>query len=166
MDENAAHLMFLTGKQFEQGKAIRGGALVTDVKTRPVEFRCTSPIRPNAYQRVLYGGTLDEYICVDLIGIPLVNKTREDVALVLVDDERFLEVRPYVDVPMLLVTRSTERESGVSFRTYPGFESEKVVIQTLQLEVLSSAKDLLEPFERVHLALDQAHMQGIGDKSD
>ena len=114
---------------------------------------------------MLYGDTLDEYIFVDLIGIPLVNKTRGNVDIVLVDDERLLPVRPHIDIPVILVVRSTENANVFSVRTCTGFESEKVVIQS-QLDTLSKARDLLEPFERVHLALDQAHTQKIGDKSD
>ena len=164
MAENV-RLMFLTCKYFEQLKAIRGGSLATDEKTRPIEFRCTSPIRPNDYQRVLYGNTLDSYIFVDLIGVPLVNATRESIDFVLVDDERFLAIRPSVGVPViLLVPSSQDRETtSVTLRAYPGFETESVAAQSVS--IFKGGIDLLEPFERVRLALEQAHSQKIGDKS-
>jgi hypothetical protein len=166
MAENV-HLMFLTSKYFEQGKAIRGASLVTDEKTRPIEFRCTSPIRPNDYQRTLYGNTLDEYIFVDLIGMPLIGATKENVDLVLVDDERFLSVRPRVDVPVILLLRSMEDTEvpAVVLKTYTGFETEKVAAQSRLASLFSEGENLTEPFERVRLALDQAHAQRIGDKN-
>ena len=164
----SVHLLFLTSKSFEQGKAIRGASLATDEKTRPIEFRCTSPIRPNNYQRTLYGDTLDAYIFVDLIGVPLITATREDIDLVLVDDERLLAVRPTVDVPIVLLTRSPSGQAGpgaVALKVCPGFENEKSTAQTRLSSLVSQGTDLLEPFERVRLALDQAHAQKIGDKS-
>ena len=35
-------LVFLDVALFEDGAAIRGGVLVTDIETKPYEFRCTS----------------------------------------------------------------------------------------------------------------------------
>ena len=164
MTENM-RLMFLTSRYFEQLKAIRGGSLVTDERTRPIEFRCTSPIRPNDYQRVLYGNTLDSYIFVDLIGVPLVNATKESIDLVLVEDERFLAIRPSVGIPViLLVPSSQDRETtSVTLRAHPGFETESAAAQSDS--TFKGGIDLLEPFERVRLALEQAHAQKIGDKS-
>ena len=162
MTENM-HLMFLTSKYFEQGKAIRGGSLVTDEKTLPIEFRCTSPIRPNDYQRALYGNTLDSYIFVDLIGVPLVDVTRERVDLVLVEDERFLAIRPRVGVPVVLLVPSRGEITSITLRTYPGFETESTAARSFS--IFKSGIDPLEPFERVRLALEQAHAQKIGDKS-
>ncbi len=160
------HLMFLTSKYFEQGKAIRGGSLVTDSKTRPIEFRCTSPIRPSNYQRMLYGNTLDEYMFVDLIGVPLVTATKESIDLVLVDDERFLAIRPNIDIPVILIPHSAQNgeNPSIALSTYPGFEAERSAAQSQLVALFSKVSDILEPFERVRLALDQAHTQKIGEK--
>lgn len=160
-------LMFLAVKFFEQGQAIRGGSLVTDAKTRPVEFRCTSPIRPNDYQRVLYGNTLDSHVFVDLIGTPLVTATEESVDLALVEDERFLDIRPNVNIPVILLDRSAQNgdTSSVTLRAHPQFETEQAAAQSQLAPLLNARRDLLEPFERVRLALEQVHTQRIGDKS-
>jgi len=162
------NLMFLTVKYFEQGQAIRGGSLVTDDKTRPIEFRCTSPIRPNEYQRVLYGKTLDSYVFVDLIGTPLVTATKESIDLALVEDERFLEIRPNVKVPVVLLALSGQDGTApsVTLRTHPRFETEEAAVRSQLIPLFNEQRDLLEPFERVRLALDQAHAQKVGDKHE
>jgi hypothetical protein len=159
-------LLYLTHKYFEQGKAIRGGALVTDDKTRPVEFRCTSPIRPTDYQRVLYGGTLDGYIFVDLIGIPLINKARETVSLVLVEEDEFLDVRPLVDIPVARLARGPKgtTQDQLSLEVHPDFKTEKAFVESSLRDLAALGIDLADPFERIRLVLDQAHEKGIGDE--
>jgi len=163
--DDGPRLMFLTSREYEDRKAIRGGSLITDGKTRPVEFRCTGPIRPNAYQRTLYGGTLEGYIFVDLIGVPLVNASREQVDFVLVDDERFLAARPLVAVPIVQVvgTRQQGGYATVSFRALESYQGEAGAAG-IRLKETSEKLNLLEPFERVQVALEQAHIQKIGDK--
>jgi hypothetical protein len=160
-------LLFLTSQCFEQGKAIRGGALVTDGKTRPIEFRCTSPIRPNNYQKVLYGSTLDSYIFVDLIGIPLVNKTQENINLVLVEDDRFLPMRPHIDVTVTRLQQSSRQEGSpfLSLKLHPKFKNEKKFAESSLKPLFEQGIDLMEPFERVQLALEQAHARKVGDKN-
>ena len=54
MKEEFNNLAFVTLAEVEEG-ILRGGILITDTKGKPVEFRCTFPIRPNAVQRTLYG---------------------------------------------------------------------------------------------------------------
>ena len=43
-----------------------GGYLVTNVWGRPLEFRVSTAVQPNRVQRILYGGTLQPYICAEL----------------------------------------------------------------------------------------------------
>jgi hypothetical protein len=69
-------IAFLSYVETEKGLAGRGAALVTDHVTKPLEFRCTSPIKPNPVQRTLYGETLRSYIAIDLVGQPLIGATR------------------------------------------------------------------------------------------
>jgi hypothetical protein len=69
-------LLFIASQRFESGKAIRGAFLLTDGDTRPMEFRCTNPIRPTSLQTVLYGQMLESHLMVELIGLPLVNSLK------------------------------------------------------------------------------------------
>lgn len=48
MEEQLINLSFVVLGEVEDG-VLRGGILVTDSRGKPVEFRCTSPIRPLPY---------------------------------------------------------------------------------------------------------------------
>src|SRR5574341_358085 len=99
-------LMFLASKKFESGKAIRGALLLTDLCTKPVEFRCTNPIRPTSLQSMLYGDTLEEQIMIELIGLPLTKSLREQQPhLILVQEGSFLGIRPRIEIPVILITK-------------------------------------------------------------
>src|SRR3970040_1487950 len=93
------NLAFLDITSFEDGAALRGGCLVTDALTRPLEFRVSGAIRPTSLQKVLYGDTLHEYICNDLIGIPILQTIESKLDLILVRDAEFLKLRTRTEVP-------------------------------------------------------------------
>jgi hypothetical protein len=59
----------------DEGNGYVGGYLVTNVWGRPLEFRLTSAVQPNRVQQILYGETLVPYLCGDLIGKTLVDKS-------------------------------------------------------------------------------------------
>src|SRR5579871_1620671 len=77
-----------------------GGYLVTNTWGRPLEFRLSTAVQPNRVQQILYGGTLQPYICADLIGKTLVEKTGTPVQLLLTDREPVLELRLSLEVPV------------------------------------------------------------------
>jgi hypothetical protein len=182
--EGSIRVGFLAFKEFERG--YRGGILVTDGGGRPLEFRCTSPIRPNQVQRVLYGRTLLPHIAVQLMGVPLTASVSEKPSLIIVNQGVFLDLRESVHQPVLLVRRQGETlaaEDPVQKRTEPegvlleceGSRFDPVVIETHRKyrdEVTQSRQhlrdmfdrlDLLEPFERVVKALDEVERQKAVD---
>ena len=106
-------LMFLAAQRFENDEAFRGAFLITDDNTTPLEFRCTSPVRPTALQKTLYGGILDQYILVNLIGLPLVRSATIKPDLILVRDASFLELRPQLDIPILRIYKDIEVDPGI-----------------------------------------------------
>ena len=69
MGEELNNIAFVVLANVEDG-VLRGGILITDAHGKPLEFRCTSPIRPNAVQRTLYGSTLMPHIAVELVHCP------------------------------------------------------------------------------------------------
>src|SRR6516162_1317357 len=69
----ATQLGFLT--VLHEASGYLGGYLVTNVWGRPVEFRLSTAVQPNRVQQILYGGKLQPYICADLIGKTMVDKT-------------------------------------------------------------------------------------------
>ena len=165
-DLKEQRLFFVDTELFENGEAIRGGVIITDFETKPYEFRCTSPIRPTPLQRVLYGDTLEEYISVELIGVPLVNAVKEKPGLIVVRKPILLKIRPLISVPVIQA-RKGEIDSGngsnptelVSHRDFP---AEAASAQAM-LAKLMEKRDLMEPFERLRVALSEAHKQNIGE---
>jgi hypothetical protein len=90
--------------EFENGNALRGAILITDAETKPFEFRITSPVRPNSYQRALYGSTLEDYVQLELIGVPLIRELRESVDVIVVVIPSLLRIRPKIPVPVALIS--------------------------------------------------------------
>src|SRR5437899_2076529 len=64
-----------------------GGYLVTNQWSRPLEFRLTSAVQPNRIQQILYGSTLQSYVCADLIAKSLVDRAATTVHCLFTDRE-------------------------------------------------------------------------------
>jgi hypothetical protein len=101
---------FLGFREFDKGEAYRGAILVTDDWSKPLEFRCTAPVRPTAIQRTLYGKSLLPHVLTELIGAPLITSVRETPQLILIADEAYFDVRHKVSMPVIRVARP----SGIS----------------------------------------------------
>jgi hypothetical protein len=182
MAENTElRLLFLASQRFEDGKAIRGAFLLTDQNTKPLEFRCTNPIRPTQLQTILYGSSLEEHVMVHLIGLPLLNSVKDKLHLVLVNELDFLKVRENVPTPIVRIFRegavaiSSEKDiaprllvskSGkfdpITLTPHAKFDSDREQAKALLADVFNS-HDLVEPFGRIATALDQVHTQRIGE---
>jgi hypothetical protein len=166
-------LGFLATESFDNGASIRGGILITDTDTKPFEFRITSPVRPTAFQRALYGNTLEDYINLDLIGVPLIAALQESLELVIVLTAPMLRIRPKIPIPVALLSSTStpllkrgQAEGGgaamVSITTHWNFPTEEQVVRSLVTPILNQ-RDLFEPFERIKVALAEAHRQRVGD---
>jgi hypothetical protein len=153
-------LAFLDLATFEDGGSIRGGCLVTDGQTRPLEFRVSGPIRPSSLQKVLYGDLLMEYICTDLIGLPMIQTLELRPELVLVREAEFLKLRPRVEVPVLWARATPEGQFAL--QALPGFEQEAEAGREVLPKRLRG-KGIMEPFMRVRSALEEAHGQKVGE---
>ncbi len=174
--------MFLASQKFESGAAVRGAFLMSDFETKPLEFRCTNPIRPTQLQAMLYGDVLDQYILVELIGRPLVDSVQSQPDIILVKDESFLDLRTKVDVPVVQIIKEEEisdsrvkdeskfqtlnSSSGkfppVFIKTHNKFPDDKNIAREVLSEIFNSF-NLNEPFNRVLTALEQVHIQKIGE---
>jgi hypothetical protein len=175
-------LLFISSQKFESGKAIRGAFLLTDTDTKPLEFRCTNPIRPTSLQTVLYGQMLQRHIMVELIGMPLVNSLKQQPSVVLVQDGDFLWLRPKLASPVILLTKETSiatEGDGVGNRTamlssnsgkfdpvvlvsHSQFGNDIGAVTPILTQVFNRF-DLGEPFQRIAAALEQVHQQKIGE---
>jgi hypothetical protein len=153
-------LAFLDIVSFEDGAAIRGGCLVTDGFTRPIEFRVSGAIRPTSLQKVLYGDTLHEYVCNDLIGVPMLQSLESKPGMVLVRDAEFLKLRPRVEVAVLWVRATVDGQYVL--QSFPGYEQEaEAGLEALPRRL--RGRNILEPFTRIRNALDEAHNLKVGE---
>src|SRR5437667_439716 len=92
------NLGFMTILQDQAG--FLGGYLVTNQWGRPLEFRLSTAVQPNRVQQILYGETLLPYICGELIGKTLFEKTTEQPQMIVTDKEAALELRRHLAIPV------------------------------------------------------------------
>src|SRR5262245_57116988 len=161
-EKNAINLGFLTVLQ--EGHSYVGGYLVTNRWGRPLEFRLTTSVHPNRVQQVLYGQTLTPYICSDLIGKTLIEKTATAVDLIITDSRPVLDLRIHTGQPVAWLTR--EDASGTTaplgfcplepcrwpLCRHPRFPTDAAAIKAI-LDHLDGVLDLAEPFTRVREAI-------------
>lgn len=81
-----------------------GGYLIVNPSGRPLEFHCTEPVKPSRAQQILYGPTLAAFLYAEQIGQTLFTKARQKPPLVLTDVVPAMDLRSYIDVPVVLVT--------------------------------------------------------------
>jgi hypothetical protein len=174
-------ISFLGIHRFEDSAAIRGGILVTDTKTKPLEFRVTAPVRPQKFQKILHGELLDEHICVELMALPLLNAIQQKPSLIIVRDILLLEINSKQEVPTILILKENETlfkketstntkqlnltDSGhppVKICTSGQFEP-KIGEIAQQLESMSLGRNLIEPFDRIEKACEDVHNRKVGD---
>jgi pimeloyl-ACP methyl ester carboxylesterase len=153
-----------------------GGYLVTNTWGRPLEFRLSTAVQPNRVQQILYGGTLQPYICGDLIGKTLVDKTGVPVQLIATDCEPVLDLRLRIDVPVVWIAgrddalvplltsagalvRAARDADGPVF-CHPRFRDDVHSIREL-LDRLNGNLDLAEPFDRIREAISEARRMGV-----
>ena len=102
---------FLGYREFDDGKVYRGAILVTDEWSKPLEFRCTAPVRPTQLQRTLYGKSLLPHILTELIGVPLISSVREKPQLILIADDAYFDVRHKASVPVIRIGRTSDSKA-------------------------------------------------------
>jgi hypothetical protein len=152
-----------------------GGYLVTNQWGRPLEFRLSTAVQPNRVQQILYAGTLEPYICADLIGKTLIDKTAVAVQLVVTDRALLLELRPRLEVPVVWVAPAAppagdssslpelpaiaERVRDSVYR-HARFAEEGQRVGEL-LDRVESFIDLTEPFQRIREAIGEARKTGV-----
>jgi hypothetical protein len=170
--DEITRLGFLAIELLDNRAAIRGGILITDIDTKPYEFRITSPVRASFFQRTLYGSTLDDYILIDLVSVPLISELREEVDLILISSPPLLRIRPKISIPVALIageaslTTESSESSGngklLTITTHDEFPAENQIAKSLLIPIMRR-RDLLEPFERIKIAVTEAHKQKVGE---
>ncbi len=153
-----------------------GGYLVTNPWGRPLEFRLSTAVQPNRVQQILYGGTLQSYVCADLIGKTLVDKTGVAPQLVVTDSAAALDLRLRLEVPVVWLAppddplaaemiaaglcalpASGTRGPLLCHARFPG----DVAVVKEMLQKLDGVVDPSEPFARIREALGEARKMGV-----
>jgi hypothetical protein len=158
-NEEQRVICFIDLANFEDGAAIRGGCMVTDAMKRPLEFWVSGVIRPSNIQKILYGDTLHEYICNDLVGVPLLSSLETTPELILVRDAEFLKLRQRVEIPVLWVRATVDGQYVL--QALPGYENEAESGRNMLPRRLRG-RNIMEPFMRIRTAVEEAHQLKVG----
>jgi hypothetical protein len=155
-----------------------GGYLLVNSVARPLEFHCTVPVQPTRAQSILFGPTIEEFLCGEQIARALLSRAKVQPQVVLVDAPAVLCVRQWIDMPILWITGASTSNVDHGFN-YPNFQrnspeyaqkphgpysfacldSYRSDLDLIDWMVESNAMelDLKEPFERIVEALAEAH---------
>ncbi len=172
-------IAFLDVYELDENEGIMGAILVTDTDTKPLEFRVTAPIKPTNFQRTLYGEVLMEHILVELVSVPLLNATNQQIDLILVRDPYFLGANNKQGVRVVRIAEENDNSKNVKVKreellsaingnskvfveTSKKFETELPEIRE-RLSGISDQRNLVEPFERLKIACEQVHLQKTGE---
>jgi hypothetical protein len=171
------NLGFLTVLQ-ESGGYV-GGYLVTNQWGRPLEFRLSTAVQPNRVQQILYAGTLRAYICADLIGKTLVDKTGVPIQLVVTDSEAVLDLRLRLEVPVVWLAAPNDplaaqlAAGGVEVSPpakgagpvlcHPRYPGDVPAVRELLARL--EPTDLAEPFGRIREAISEARKMGVTSRA-
>jgi hypothetical protein len=158
-----SNLGFLT--VLHEANGYVGGYLVANVWGRPLEFRLSSAVQPNRVQHILYAATLEPYICADLIGKTLVDKTALAVQLIVTDRETVLDLRLRLECPVVWLAPADDAKATTlagrgPIVCHPRFPDDVPRAREL-LAHLDSAFDLAEPFVRIREAIGEARKMGV-----
>ncbi|HKI79831.1 MAG TPA: hypothetical protein VKA26_14920 [Ignavibacteriaceae bacterium] len=172
-------IAFLESYALKEKEGIMGAILVTDIDTKPIEFRVTAPIKPTNFQKTLYGNVLMEHILVELISVPLLGAISQEIDLIIVRDPLFLGANSKQGIRVVRVfdkndaiSRENSKKEEVSS---PNSDNPKIYLEIskkyegelpeIKENIMSIAegRNLLEPFERLKVACEQVHLQKTGE---
>ena len=168
--DNRCHLGFFQVAQTEQGYV--GGFLVTNHLGRPLEFQCTTPVRPNRTQEILYGPTLEPFVYTELIGKTLLTRLGVKPNLIVIRQPMLLDLRSEWELPVTLLLSPEDEKSDLPdelriqlgrqpARLHADHPDDRDRITSLLGRIPGDA-DMLEPLDRVKEALQETLKAGAG----
>lgn len=72
---------------------LRAALLITDEKTKPLEFRITSKVKLDQLQRILYGESLRDAVFVEKVGKEPVESSKVEYDVLLLKEKDILRYR-------------------------------------------------------------------------
>lgn len=146
-----------------QEQSLLGGLLLLNPQSRPLEFHCTAPVKPNRAQEILYGPTLLPYLYGEQIGKALLAKCSHKPLLVFTDSEPGLWLREVSDCPVICVPAPEKSNSllhtfkigevTAAISTRHGDDESQVLERFAPFATLVNP---LEPFARIREAIEEA----------
>lgn len=153
-------LGFLAAVEVE-GRGYVGGLLVTSQNGRPLEFQCTTPVKPDRTQEILYGAMLRPWLLGELIGRTLLDRVSIKPDMVLTADPDVLELRNHTDIPVACTLADAARATdtiaelgGRQLRFHQSHQDDSKFVGK-QSHLIPNQADLEEPLERVQEALNE-----------
>jgi hypothetical protein len=148
------------------GTGFVGGLLVTNQLGRPLEFQCTTPVKPNRTQEILYGPTLASFVCAELIGKTLFERLQVKPQLIVCDQPEMLALRSVISLPVALILPKSAkveeraiRAGAHQLRLHADFAGDLELVTEIAKSFPGDA-DLIEPLERVREALQETLRSG------
>ena len=151
-NNNRLRLGFLAAVELKN-RGYVGGLLTTNHHGRPLEFQCTTPVKPNPTQEILYGPTLKPWLLGELLGQTLVKRSQVKPKLIIVQRQDMLELRNHIAIPVVRCLQSEEETASIPLICHADFPDDR----NAAAKILSSMTnaDLAEPIERVCEALNE-----------
>lgn len=162
-NEDRSHLGFLRVTETEHGFV--GGLLVTNHLGRPLEFQCTTPVRPNRTQAILYGPTLTPFVSVELIGRTLCERVSIKPDLFIIGDASLLDLRRLTHQPLACLAQSSAENEVLpdhlrvqlgrqTLHLHPEYPEDADRMNAVR-QLIPADADLIEPLDRVQEALQE-----------
>ncbi|WP_347243896.1 hypothetical protein [Thermogutta sp.] len=107
---SSLRLGFFTAVPLADGGYV-GGYLILNGVGRPIEFHCTTPVRPTRAQEILYGPTLKPYLLGEQMAPALIAKAKSGVEIVFVSEWEALTLSQVVEQPVVLVVSPETTEA-------------------------------------------------------
>lgn len=127
-----------------------GAAMVTNDRGYPLEFRVSTPIRPSAVQRALYGHSLEPYIEGELVGKLLVGELKRRPLVLMVNRLGLLDAHSPVPVAFVARADSFVRTEGDGLR-YRRIERGEDPSRALAVASTASDEELRAAMEHISL---------------
>ena len=151
-----------------------GGYLIVNNLARPLEFHCTLPVQATRAQQILYGTTLNEFVCGEQIARALVTKAKCAPVVLFSDTQAVLTLRHMHSLPVGVIEVNEDKAAPLprptisreDFHRFKFFGHNVTMLQEYAedasafVALFDGSKptlDLLEPFGRIEEALLEAH---------
>jgi hypothetical protein len=143
----------------DAANAFLGALMITDFRARPIHYSYVSPVRPTAFQKILFGPTLNSHVKIDVIAEKLLKNIPRVPDVLFVDDMEILAAKQIIKKPTACLKKSTSQDADptkLSILDYKSDSNEDQEIIGQIIAHLENLIDLVEPFSRMRQALKEA----------